>query len=190
MRLIARFALTMLLSSLALQAVAADPAPATAAPALDLERMMGTWYVVARIPNPVERGHVASRDEYTLEDGKVAIRYLYREGFAEPEQEKRARASVDEDSGNRDWRVWFYRIVPTKQRILEVAPDSSWVLISWPGRDLAWIFARSPDMDTETYRMLVAKLRDEYGVYTDKLKRVPQHPAQVGKLGFEVPNKP
>jgi apolipoprotein D and lipocalin family protein len=25
-------------------------------------------------------------------------------------------------------------------------------------------------------------------VNTDKLKRVPQHPEQVGKLGYEVPN--
>ncbi|KAG1248854.1 hypothetical protein G6F68_013623 [Rhizopus microsporus] len=35
---------------------------------------------------------------------------------------------------------------------------------------------------------LAERLRDEYGVNTDKLKRVPQHPEQVGKLGYEVPN--
>ncbi len=189
MRLTATLALAFLLGLAAPQA-SARQAPAPERPALDLKRMMGTWYVIARIPNPVERGHVASRDEYTLKDeNSVGIRYVYREGFSEPEQEKTARASVDEDSGSYDWRVWFYKIVPTRQRILEVAPDYSWMLISWPGRDLAWIFARSPDMDNEQYRSLVNKLRDDYGVYTDKLKRVPQRPEQVGKLGFEVPNR-
>lgn len=194
MRPIARFVpalLFALFTALLSPAWAADDGTDTAAPPLELQRMMGNWYVIARIANPVERGHVASRNEYrSYEDGKVSVRYVYREGFSEPEQEKTMRASVDEDSGNRDWRVWFYRIVPTRQRILEIAPDNSWMLISWPGRDLAWIFARKPDMDATLYRELVARLRDEYGVYTDKLKRVPQRPDQVDRLGFEVPGKP
>ncbi|NIK08408.1 apolipoprotein D and lipocalin family protein [Xanthomonas arboricola] len=159
-------------------------------PAVDLSKIMGTWYVIARMPNPVERGHVTSRDEYTLvEDGKVAVRYLYREGFGEPEKEVNARASVDAESGNRDWRVWFYKVIPAKQRILEIAPDGSWMLISYPGRDLAWIFARKPDMSRDQYRKLVDKMRDDYSIYTDKLKRVPQLREQVDRLGFEVPSK-
>jgi apolipoprotein D and lipocalin family protein len=162
-----------------------------AQPPLELPRLMGSWYVIARSPNAIERGHVASRDEYELiGDNKVAIRYHYREGFAEPQKQTTARATVDTESGNRDWRVWFYKVIPTRQRILEVAPDYSWVLIGYPGRDLAWIFARSADMDDALYRSLVIKLRDDHGVYTDKLKRVPQHPEQVNKLGFEVPKHP
>lgn len=187
---IAKFALTLLIGLAALPVLAKQqPEPEPARPPLELPRLMGTWYVIARIPNPVERGHVASRDEYTLKDkNSVGVRYVYREGFGEPEQEKTARASVDADSGNYDWRVWFYKVVPTKQRILEVAPDYSWMLISWPGRDLAWIFARSPDMSNDEYRKLVNKLRDDYGINTDKLKRVPQRQEQVDKLGFEMPN--
>ncbi|HEY0334780.1 MAG TPA: lipocalin family protein [Stenotrophomonas sp.] len=189
MRPTVKLALAFLIGLAALP-VLAKPSPSEAArPPVELSRLMGNWYVIARIPNPVERGHVASRDEYTLRDeNTVTVRYFYREGFGQPEQEKTARASVDEDSGNYDWRVWFYKVIPTKQRILEVAPDYSWVLISWPGRDLAWIFSREPDMDNELYRKLVAKLRDDYGVYTDKLKRVPQRADQVDKLGYEIPN--
>ncbi|NEL41661.1 MAG: lipocalin family protein, partial [Xanthomonas perforans] len=115
----------------------------------------------------------------------VAVRYLYREGFGEPEKEVNARASVDAESGNRDWRVWFYKVIPAKQRILEIAPDGSWMLISYPGRDLAWIFARKPDMSRDQYRKLVDKMRDDYSIYTDKLKRVPQLREQVDRLGFE-----
>lgn len=157
---------------------------------IDLQRFMGRWYVIGRVPNFVERGHVASVNTYTLrDDDKVSIRYQFREGFAEPEEEIEIRAKVDEDSGNRRWRTWFYRIVPTHTRILEVAPDYSWALIGYPGREMAWIFARTPDMDNATYRQLATRLRDKYDVNTDKLKRVPQHPQQVDKLGFEVPNK-
>ncbi len=190
MRLTAPIALAFLLSLSGFAASAKEDTDPSG-PAVDLNRLDGTWYVIARTPNPMERGHVASRDEYTLlDDQKMAVRYYYREGFDEPEKEKTARASIDPDSGNRDWRVWFYKVIPTKQRILEVAPDYSWLLISYPGRDLAWIFARKPDMSRNQYRELVGKMRDDYGIYTDKLKRVPQSPKQLNQLGFEVPDKP
>ncbi|MDV3469795.1 lipocalin family protein [Stenotrophomonas sp. C3(2023)] len=187
--------LSALLAGPAVAAV--DPPAAVSAAAnrgdpsapVDLQRFMGTWYVIGRVPNMIERGHVASVNEYTLRDSqKVSIVYRYREGFGEPVEELKARASVDEDSGNHRWRTWFYRVIPTNSRVLEVAPDYSWALIGYPGREMAWIFARKPDMDRELYRELAARLRDEYGVNTDKLKRVPQHPEQVDRLGFEVPN--
>ena len=157
---------------------------------IDMQRFMGRWYVIGRVPNFIERGHVASVNTYALrEDDKVAISYQFRDGFSEPTEEINIRAKVDQDSGNRRWRTWFYKIVPTHTRILEVAPDYSWALIGYPGREMAWIFAREPDMDITLYRRLAQRLRDTYEVNTDKLKRVPQHPEQVDKLGFEVPNK-
>lgn len=191
--------LSALLLSLTLPLAPAHAQDALSAPssaegiaegAIDLQRFMGRWYVIGRVPNFVERGHVASVNTYSLrDDDKVAIRYQYREGFGEPEEEMQLRARVDEDSGNRRWRTWFYKVVPTHSRILEVAPDYSWALIGYPGREMAWIFAREPDMDATLYRQLALRLRDRYEVNTDKLKRVPQHPEQVGKLGFEVPDK-
>jgi apolipoprotein D and lipocalin family protein len=71
------------------------PAPAPDAAALDapidLKRFMGTWYVIGRVPNFIERGHVASVNEYELRDEhKVGITYRYRDGFGEPLQEVRA----------------------------------------------------------------------------------------------------
>lgn len=189
MRLILSLAAVLMLSLVLPPAPVRAQTPVEDAP-LDLQRFMGRWYVIGRVPNFIERGHVASVNEYTLRDeDKVAIRYLYREGFGEPREAIEARATVDAESGNRRWRTWFYRVVPTRTRILEVAPDYSWALVGYPGREMAWIFAREPDMDAALYRQLATRLREEYGVNIDKLKRVPQHPEQVNRLGFEVPNK-
>ena len=122
-------------------------------------------------------------------DQKVSITYRFRDGFSQPQQELTVRASVDEESGNHNWRTWFYKIVPTHTRVLEVAPDYSWAMLGYPGREMAWIFSRQPDMDKELYKELATRLRDDYGVNTDKLKRVPQQRSQVDKLGYEVPNQ-
>lgn len=176
-----------------LPACASAPAPAAAVPVgeapVDLARFMGQWHVIAHVPYFAESGHVASSDTYTLRpDGGIAVRYAYREGFGEPLQTFESRATVHEGSGNRRWTTWFFRVVPTKYRILEVAPDYSWALIDYPGRDLAWIFSRTPVLDDPTYRALERRMRG-HGVNTDKLRRIPQVPAQVGQLGFADPKK-
>jgi apolipoprotein D and lipocalin family protein len=193
MRLLSLFASVLLLGmAVPLPAARAkSPERESAQPPIDLKRFMGRWYVIAHVPYFAERGHVASSDEYTLkDDGKIAVRYQYRKGFDAPVKEITSRATVKEDTGNRRWTTWFFAVVPTKYRILEVAPDYSWALVDYPDRDLAWVFAREPDMDYKQYRELVGKLDRDYGVNVDKLKRVPQRRDQVGKLGFEVPGEP
>ena len=165
-------------------AVREDPA------AIDLPRLMGTWRVIAHIPYFAERGHVAARYEYALRDtDKVAVAYHYRESFDAPEHQRDARASVKKDSGNREWTLWFVGVVPAKWRIVEVAPDYSWVMADYPGRDMGWILARDATMDDATYQELVRKARD-HGINARQLVRVPQLPDQVGAPGFGAPKEP
>ena len=61
------------------------------------------------------------------------------------------------------------------------------LLLATPDLELAWVFARQPDMDGETYQALLGRLRG-HGVNSDKVWRIAQHPGQVGQLGFERPN--
>jgi len=157
---------------------------------IDLQRFMGAWHVIAHVPYFGERGHVASRDEYTLRgNGHIGVRYVYQEGFDQPIKTLDSRATVKDESGNRRWTTWFFGVIPTKFRILEVAPDYSWALIDYPGRDLAWIFSRTADIGDAHYADLVAKMRG-HGVDTAKLMRVPQLRGQLGQPGFAAPRKP
>jgi apolipoprotein D and lipocalin family protein len=179
----------VLAASLLAACATTAPLPPVATTPVDLPRYMGQWYVIAHVPYFAERGHVASSDTYTLrEDGEISVRYAYREGFSEPVQTLDSRATVRPGTGNRQWTTWFFRVVPTRYRILEVADDYSWTLIDYPGRDLAWIFARAPVMDAALYRELETRLRT-HGVNTDRLRRVPQVREQVGRLGFAEPRK-
>lgn len=171
-----------------LLAACATPVARSDGPVVNLPRFMGTWYVIAHVPYFTDRGHVAARDEYTLQpDGRIAVRYVYRTGFHAPVKMLDAVATVQPASGGRDWRMRFFRVFPARQRILEIAPDGSWALLDSPGRELAWVFARKPVMGDATYQNLLRRLRG-YGIDSDKLWRVPQTPAQVGGLGFDRPN--
>ena len=175
---------------LAACASTADVPAGAGAESVDLVRFMGTWHVIARVPYVGERGHVASSQRFALdEDGDVAIRYEYRKGFDAPLETVHARATVGEGTGNRLWTTWLFRVIPTRYRILEVAPDYSWALVDHPGRDLAWIMARERVMPKEEYRELENRIGG-HGVNTDKLRRVPQVREQVGQLGFDDPAEP
>lgn len=179
----------LLLTLLAACATPSMPASVKATP-VDLQRYMGDWYVIANIPYFAERGNVASVDRYTLrDDDKIDVHFTYRTGFSQPEKSVDSVAKVEPGTGNRLWSQRFFKVVPAKYRILEVAPDYSWALVDYPGRDLAWILARSPQMDDAQYQQLLEKLRG-FGVNSDKLWRVPHTAEQVGQLGFDHPDDP
>lgn len=186
---VARIALLALAASMAI-GCASRGTVREAPNAVDLPRFMGTWHVVAHIPYFAERGHVAARYDYALRDtDKVGVTYYYREGFDQPEQARDARASVKGDSGNREWTLWFVGLVPAKWRIVEVAPDYSWALVDYPGRDMGWILSRDATMDDAQYQSLVKRARD-HNINARQLVRVPQVPAQVGTPGFGDPKDP
>ena len=64
------------LLSLALLGGCASQPPLQQAAAVDLDRYMGTWYVIAHVPYFAERGDVATADEYRRRpDGTMAVTY-------------------------------------------------------------------------------------------------------------------
>lgn len=149
-----------------------------------LEAMLGDWYVAARIPWFGERGRVASR--LHLADGggdRVTVTRSWREGFAEPSETDTSVARRD-GPGNRLWKMRAWGVLPTRLRVLETAADGSWMLLDSPAREHAWILTRAQVVGDEAYLELERRIRS-HGVNTDKLRRVPQVPAQEGLLGFE-----
>ena len=190
-----RLARNAALAGLGLMLVAcatASPTMPSAAEPIDLARFMGRWHVIAHVPYFAERGHVESSDTYTLRpDGRIAVHYAYRTGFAQPARTLDSVATVNPGSGQRDWTTWFFRVVPTRFRVLEVAPDYSWALIGYPGRQLAWVFAREPEpkMGDVLYADLRGRLRG-HGVDPAALRRIPQDPGDVGKPGYAAPKSP
>lgn len=157
---------------------------------LDMARFMGRWYVVARVPHPVERGHVASTLDYRLAGSeRVDIDYRYRDGVDGQARLLPLRARTDGDSGHRRWRTWYYRVLPSRTSVLEVAQDYSWALVGQRGGAMAWILARDVQMSQEQYHGLGERLA-AHGYNTDRMRRVVHSADQVGRLGFETPPRP
>ena len=153
----------------------ADTTPAS----IDLERFMGTWYVVAHVPYFLENGKVATRDVYRLRaDGRIDNDFVFKKAFGEADRTWNGVSTVVEGSGGREWKVQFVWPFSTRMQVLDVAPDDSTALLATPDRKLAWIFSREPVIDDAALAALATRLAAQ-GVDRAALRRVPQVEGQT-----------
>lgn len=152
----------------------------------DLDRYMGRWYIIASVPYWAERGDVGSYAEYRNRGGGDLDDFYFSHprNFDEPLQEKKGLAHVVEGSGGTRWRVTFFWPIYDDYQVLYVDPDYRYALAGNPDKSRGWVLARKPSIDNDTYHTLLAKLA-ALGYNTNKFKRVPQTPAQIGQPNFQ-----
>jgi apolipoprotein D and lipocalin family protein len=152
---------------------------------VDLPRYMGRWYTIASIPYLNEREFVGSYAEWTLRpDGRIEDRfYGHRFDFDQPLTSGRLIARVVSGSHNAKWRVRFFWPFDVLVVTVYVDPDYRYTIRCLADGDLVWVLSRTPDIDERVYAELVHRLAD-MGIQTERLRRVPQHPDQLGQPGF------
>jgi apolipoprotein D and lipocalin family protein len=188
-RLILRFT-TMLpllmMIVMALSACATNQPPLTVNTTIDVNRMLGRWYVIANIPYSLERGVVGSYVEYVARpDGDIDELYSgHKKDFSADLFTDTVRDRVLPGSGNATWRgdfIWPFFFHTTW---VYVDPSYHQALLGYADRSLGWIFSRDRTMDDVTYHSLLERMARE-GYAIDKFQRVPQLPEQIGQPGFQ-----
>jgi len=148
--------------------------PIEAAPNFDLQRFMGTWYVIAHVPYFFEKGKVATRDEYRLRpDGRIDNDFVFKKRFGEEDRRWSGVSTVVPNSGGARWKVQFVWPFSTELVVVHVDDDYQGAALATPDRKLAWVFSREATMDAARFNALLAKLT-ERGVDASALQAVPQ----------------
>ncbi|MBB6184766.1 lipocalin family protein [Oleiagrimonas soli] len=152
---------------------------------VDLDRYMGTWHVIANIPNFLEKGKVATADEYhRRKDGDIAITYHFRKGFDRAPDAWHGKGWLPDPKDAAHWKVRIIWPFVSDYLILALDPQYRYVMVGVPDRDLLWIMARDTTMPDDVYQQYVDQARAQ-GFPVDQLKRVPQTAAQVGQPGYQ-----
>ncbi len=161
-------------------------APLQSQARVELDRYFGRWYVIANIPYSAEKGKVGSYVEYHQRaDGKIDDWYFFRKkNFAGKLQQWSGIAWVIDTDSNARWQAQFIWPFKFDYLILETAPDYSWALVGHPSRDMAWVFARTAEIDAALYQQLLQRLTTA-GYNQTRLRRVPQSAEQLGQPGFQ-----
>lgn len=149
-------------------------APLPLAPAVDLERFAGLWYVIESKPTPVEAGAHNATEHYALEeDGEIAITFQFRkDAFDGALETLEMRGWPINDTGS-EWRVQPVWPVRLAYLILELDHEEGYTVVGHPSKRFVWIMARQPELPSATLRGIRERLA-EVGYDTAQIRPVPQ----------------
>lgn len=124
-----------------------------------LERYLGTWYEIARLDHPFERGLTRVTAQYSMrDDGGVRV---VNRGYSEKEKkwkqaEGRAYFVQGKDTGF--LKVSFFGPFNGSYIVFELDHEHyRYALVCGPDKSYLWILARDPELPKELRDDLIAK---------------------------------
>ncbi len=157
-------------------ATASKPAPDLHTVAhVDLDRYMGRWYVISHTPYILEKGKVASSDNYSARpDGRMNNVFAFRKGSLDaPEETWNGVATVVNKETNAEWKVQFIWPISSTYLLLDLDPTYRWALVSSGGGGIIWVLARDTSIPAPTYQEILGLIAKR-GLDGKNLEMVPQ----------------
>ena len=156
-------------------AACSSPLPIHTATAVDLERFMGDWYVIANIPTFIETNAYNAIESYRLaEDGTVATTFSFRKGgFEGARKTYHPTGYIIDTQSNAVWGMQFIWPVKADYRILYVDEAYNHTIIGRIQRDYVWLMARAPQVSEVEYQRFLQLIAEE-GYDVSKVRKVPQ----------------
>ncbi len=148
------------------------------------EKYMGVWYEIVRLPHYFERGLDFVQAEYTLKpDGMIQV---INSGQRNGEKSRIVGKAKLKDPKARplkgELRVSFFGPFYSDYRIIELAPDYSYAVVTGSNRDYLWILSRRPSMSKDRLQKILDRLK-KLGFEIDQLEYPRQMPAAVSVRG-------
>jgi apolipoprotein D and lipocalin family protein len=141
---------------------------------VDMDRFMGTWYVMAGRFTPLERDVFNAVEKYTWNEAKerIDIDFSYNKGsLTGPLKKLPQKGWIEDHKTNATWKIspmW-----PLKFTYLVVAldPDYEWTAIGVPNKNYLWIMTRSPKFNKDQFQDVLEQL-EKVNYPTDNLTYV------------------
>lgn len=133
-------------------------APLRTVPYVDLDRYLGRWYEIARLPTRFEKDltHVTADYRRNPDGSVLVVNRGRRHGLLKTVS---GRATVADPATNAQLEVSFFWPIKGDYWILELDPGYEWALVGEPGRDYLWLLSRQPRLNPTVVRNLVARAR-------------------------------
>jgi apolipoprotein D and lipocalin family protein len=152
--------------------------------AVDLERYLGDWFEIARLPNNFQDDCLSDvKARYSRrDDGRLNVRNSCRRGDGNIKDAEGVARVVDERTNSKlkvRFAPAFLTFLPWvwgDYWIIGLADDYSWAVVGSPDRKYLWILARSPQLDDASYAAAIRSAR-ENGFPIERLVRT-RHTAE------------
>lgn len=138
----------------------------------ELERYLGTWYEIARLPHRFEKNLQQVTATYTLLDnGKIEV---LNKGFNTKKQkwsESKGKAWMPDGSKPSELKVSFFWPFSAAYRIIYLEKDYSLAIVTSTTFNYFWMLSRTPTIDEIYYNELIEKTK-AWGFDTEKIIKV------------------
>jgi len=157
-----------------------DTIDTTTVETVDIYRYLGRWYEIARFPHKFEKDLEGVTADYSFrKDGKIRVINQGYKGSLNGERSRiEGKAKIPDRNNPARLKVSFFLFFYGDYFILELDPEYRWAMIGSSSPDYFWILSRTPQMDEETYSMLLDRAR-ERGYDLERLEKVEQPVSQV-----------
>ncbi len=144
---------------------------------LDIQKFMGTWYVIASIPTVFEKNATNAIETYTWNEAeqRIDVDFSFRKDKPEGELKKiPQKAFIHNRETNAEWRIQPFWPLKFAYLVLELDPAYQFTVIGVPSRNYVWIMARTASIDSKIYEKLIEQLKVKHQYDLEELKKVPQ----------------
>jgi len=142
--------------------------------AVDIQRFMGNWYVIANIPTFIEKDAHNAVETYTWnkEEERIDVAFSFNKGKSNGEKKVYTQKAFVHDPSGNEWRIQFFWPLKFPYLIIDLADDYSYTVIGVPNRSYLWIMARESKLPLETYEKILKRLEAQH-YDVSKIKKVP-----------------
>jgi apolipoprotein D and lipocalin family protein len=156
-----------LLAPAILSAVVAFAAPAAAAPApapvnrIELTKMTGRWYEVARLPNKTQAGCQGGTSDWVRSgDSFSVLQTCHKGSLAAPPTEWKAKAKVLDAKSNARFQMSFFGgLVRQEYWVLDHRDDQGWLILGTPGGNYMWLMSNRPTLSATAKAQAVNRVK-------------------------------
>jgi apolipoprotein D and lipocalin family protein len=157
-RIVAALSITIALGGAGPRKSAPEPAKA-----IDLTKVTGRWYEIARTPNPNQKDcHGATTDWNAKGPGAYEVVQTCHKGAADGKARVMRAAAVPIDPDRHaKWKLSFFGgVIKQEYWLVDRADDHSWMLFGTNGGNYVWILSRRAQMPPAAKAEAVQRCRE------------------------------
>lgn len=141
-------------------AVASRQPPATVAQ-VDLDRLLGTWFEVARLPSLESDGFWQRSVDVTVTyakraDGRLTVQTVSHNAKAGMRRTEVNGTVQPADASGSKLVLRFFKLIRGDLWVIGLDPEYRWALMGTPSRKRLWLIARVPRIDPADYDQAMA----------------------------------
>jgi apolipoprotein D and lipocalin family protein len=141
----------------------AAPAQATTQPAqkVELTKMMGRWYEVARVPNALQKGCTAGASEWRPAGQGFAVVQSCHKGSPDgPVKEWKAKATVADPGANTRFKMSFFGgVVSQEYQVYAHSPEQGWIVLGASNGKYLWLMSQKPVLPAPVRAQAISRIR-------------------------------